>query len=42
MVAVLQVWSKSTMSGRIVGLAFLVAFGVAAVWGLRTLMGAHH
>jgi hypothetical protein len=30
------------MSDRIVGLAFLIAFGIAAAWGLRTLLGVHH
>jgi hypothetical protein len=34
---VLQGWSKSTFSGRLVGLGFLVAFGVAAGWGVCTL-----
>jgi len=29
------------MSGRAIGLAFLVVFGVAAFWGGRTLMGVH-
>ena len=39
--AVLQGWSKSTMSGRMTGIAFLLVFGTAAVWGLRTLIGVH-
>jgi len=38
-VAVLQAWSKSTISGRVIGLAFLAAFGFAAWWGVRTLFG---
>jgi hypothetical protein len=37
---VLQGWSKSDASGRMVGAAFLVAFAVAAAWGVRTLVGA--
>jgi hypothetical protein len=36
--AVLQGWSKSTVAGRFVGVAFLIGFGAAAVWGLRTLV----
>jgi hypothetical protein len=36
---VLQAWSKSTLPQRITGLAFLLVFGVAAVWGLRLLTG---
>jgi hypothetical protein len=35
-------WSKSDTSGRIVGLAFLVAFGIAAAWSVRTLFGVTH
>jgi hypothetical protein len=35
---VLQGWSKADTSGRIIGLAFLVGFGVAAAWGVRTLV----
>ena len=35
-------WSKSDTTGRIVGLAFLVAFGIAAVWGVRALVGVAH
>jgi len=41
-VAVLQGWSKSDTFGRIVGVAFLVAFGIAAAWGVSTLMGVAH
>jgi hypothetical protein len=37
---VLQGWSKSDVSGRMVGVAFLVAFGIAAAWGLRALVSA--
>jgi len=37
LVAVLQGWSKSTGSGRAVGLSFLVVFGIAAAWCFRTL-----
>jgi len=36
--AVLQGWSNSTPSGRLVGLAFALGLGVAAVWGVRTLV----
>jgi ketosteroid isomerase-like protein len=39
LVAVLQGWSKNTFSGRVISLAFLVAFGGAAAWGMRTLTG---
>jgi hypothetical protein len=35
-------WSKTDTTGRIAGLAFLVAFGIAAAWGVRTLMGVAH
>jgi hypothetical protein len=27
------------MSDRLIGVAFMVAFGLAAAWGLRTLVG---
>jgi hypothetical protein len=36
---VLQGWSKADTSGRVIALAFLVALGVAALWGVRTLIG---
>jgi len=39
--AVLQGWSKSTMTGRMISVVFLIGFGAAAVWGLRTLVGTH-
>jgi len=39
---VLQGWSKSTLSGRLIGLSFIVVFGVAAFWGLQTLLGVRH
>jgi len=42
LVAVLQGWSKSDSSGRISGVAFVLAFGAAAFWGLRVLAGWHH
>jgi hypothetical protein len=38
-IAVLQGWSKNTFSGRIIAMSFVVLFGAAAVWGLRTLVG---
>lgn len=38
-VAVLQGWSKSTASGRLVGVGFMIVMGLAAVWGMRTLLG---
>jgi hypothetical protein len=38
MVAVLQGWSKNTVSQRMIGVSFLVVFGAAAVWGFRTLV----
>jgi hypothetical protein len=38
-VAVLQGWSKATMAGRAIGVGFLVAFGIAAWWGVKTLFG---
>jgi hypothetical protein len=39
--AVLQGWSRSTIPGRLIGGSFLIAMGVAAMWGVRTLMGPH-
>jgi hypothetical protein len=36
---VLQGWSKSNLSGRLLGLAFILALGFAANWGVRTLFG---
>jgi hypothetical protein len=30
-------WSKSGASNRLTGAAFAVVFGVAALWGVRTL-----
>jgi hypothetical protein len=39
---VLQGWSKSTISGRVIGVAFIAVFSVAAMWGLQTLLGWHH
>ena len=39
--AVLQGWSRSTISGRLIGLAFLFAMGFGALWGARLLMGPH-
>jgi len=39
---VLQGWSKSTVSGRLTGLTFIVIFGVAAFWGVQTLLGVRH
>jgi len=41
LVIVLQGWSKSTMTGRLVGVGFLVVFGVAAGWGARVLGWVH-
>ena len=41
MVAVLQGWSKNNFSGRVTGVVFIVALGVAAAWGVRTLGVAH-
>jgi hypothetical protein len=41
-VAVLQGWSKNNFSGRMTGMAFIFVLGVAAAWGVRTLMGAAH
>jgi hypothetical protein len=38
-VAVLQGWSKSTASGRVLGVAFIIAFGYAAMWGFHTVFG---
>jgi len=37
-VAVLQAWSKSDNSGRLVGVAFVLALGVAAAWGVKFLL----
>ncbi|HLY93166.1 MAG TPA: hypothetical protein VKQ89_07920 [Candidatus Angelobacter sp.] len=39
MIAVLQGWGKSTMSGRVLGVAFIIALGYAAIWGFRTILG---
>jgi hypothetical protein len=39
---VLQGWSKSAINDRLIGIAFMAAFGVAAVWGVRTLFGLGH
>ncbi len=42
MVAVLQGWSKSATTDRMIGVAFMAVFGVAAAWGVRTLFGLGH
>jgi len=39
---VLQGWSKSNPSGRMIGVGFVVALGAAALWGFRTLVGIGH
>lgn len=39
LVAVLQGWSKSTLSGRMTSAVFLLVFGYAAFWGMRVLTG---
>jgi len=36
---VLQGWSKSAPSDRLIGVTFMVVFGLAAAWGVRTLVG---
>jgi hypothetical protein len=36
--AVLQGWSKSDTSGRLISVAFVLAFGVAATWGVKLLL----
>ena len=41
LISVLQGWSKSTASGRLIGIAFIIAFGAAAGWGVQTLVGVH-
>jgi hypothetical protein len=41
-VALLQGWSKSSITDRFVGVAFMAVFGVAAAWGVRTLFGLGH
>jgi hypothetical protein len=38
-VAVLQGWSKSTLSGRMTSTIFLLSLGYAALWGMRVLTG---
>jgi len=38
LIAVLQDWSKSTPSGRLVGLVFLLSMARAGFWGIRTLV----
>jgi hypothetical protein len=40
LIVVLQDWSKSTPSGRLVGLVFLVTMACAGLWGIRTLVGS--
>jgi hypothetical protein len=40
--AVLQGWSKNTFSQRLTGIAFLVAFGIAAGWSVKILFAAVH
>jgi hypothetical protein len=37
-VAVLQGWSKSSLSGRLVGVGFIAVLGIAAFWGVQTLI----
>jgi len=39
LVAVLQGWSGSTLSRRMTSAIFLLAFGYAALWGMRVLTG---
>jgi hypothetical protein len=34
---VLQAWSKGSTTQHLVNLAFVLMFGVAAVWGFRTI-----
>jgi hypothetical protein len=41
MVAVLQGWSKSTPSGHLISIVFVLAMGTLALWGVKTLIGAH-
>jgi len=36
-VAVLQGWSKSPLSQRLIGVGFIFVFGLAAAWGVRVL-----
>jgi hypothetical protein len=38
-IAVLQGWSNSTPAGRLIGVGFIVVMGLAAAWGVRTLVG---
>jgi len=38
---VLRSWSSSNLSGRLIGVAFVVGLGFAAVWGYRILAGMH-
>jgi hypothetical protein len=42
MIAVLQAWSKSTISQRVTGVIFLIIFGVAARWGAKILLAWRH
>jgi len=37
LVAVLQGWSNNTVSGRCIGVVFLIAMALAARWGARVL-----
>jgi hypothetical protein len=41
-IAVLQGWSRSTMSGRVIGVSFIIVLGYAALWGFRTVLGFPH
>jgi hypothetical protein len=42
MAAMLQAWSKSTISQRVTGVVFLLAFGAAATWGAKILLALRH
>jgi hypothetical protein len=39
---VLQGWSKSDFSGRLISVAFIVGMAAAAGWGVRVLMATGH
>jgi hypothetical protein len=41
-IAVLQAWSKGTTPQHLMNLFFILAFGVGALWGVRTLFWLRH
>jgi len=41
LVAVLQAWSHSTATGRLISVGFVLGMATLAFWGVRTLIGSH-